>query len=58
MGQSPAFSALCSHGACLVGGYWAEGGFIDDCWFSWKAKVAKNNEGLLCGRHVPIKQGG
>lgn len=56
VGQSPASGHGTAWGTGLEGGHWAEYGFVFDYWFSWKAKEAINNEGLLHSRQVPIKQ--
>lgn len=54
-GQAPPICALyspqCWTGKGTLGRVWV----IFDDWFCWKAKAVNNNEGFLCGAHVPIK---
>lgn len=56
VGQSPASGHSAACGTGREGALWAECGFVSDHWFSWQAKEAIKNEGLLHSRRVPIKQ--
>lgn len=56
VGQSLASGHGAASGTGQGRALWAECGFVSDRWFSWKAKEAIKNEGLLHSRRVPIKQ--